>query len=135
MDHLQLLMNAAGASGHSPKEWIQRELLRGVLIAGFGLAWAIVLVGMIALTATLALEPEFGAATAAALTTGGLLLIGAVAALSLRGGKPQSKAVAPAPQPVEAGVATNGDVLRVHSAWDVATLVAIGILTGLQQRR
>lgn len=136
MDALQLLTNATGTSGHSPKELIQREVVKGVLIAAFGLAWAVVLVAMIALTAVLALEPEVGAPQAAAITTGGFLLVGLAAALILRGRPargPQTSNT-PAPPPAHGGLAESGDMLRVHNAWDVATLVALGVLAGFQRK-
>lgn len=143
MDQLRLLMNATGTSGHSPKELIQRELVKGVLLAALGLAWAIVLVAMIALTAVLALEREFGAPEAAAITTGGLLLTGIVAALVLRGRPARGPASVPAPttggsapgSPAPASLAENGDMLRVRNAWDVATLVALGVLAGFQRKQ
>lgn len=136
MDPLQLLANATGTPAASPKETIVREVVKGAVFAALGLAWAIVLVAMIALTAVLALEPEVGAPQAAAITTGGFVIVALIAALALRGRSTRTPAPPPVPAHVRGGsLAENGDMLKVRSGWDVATLVALGVLAGLQRRQ
>ncbi len=151
MGQIRMLMEATGLRQHVDR--IERNLVRMLVLGVVAFLCGIVALVFVAMATYAALRPDFGEVQAALIAAGIFIAVAAVCGLLL------SRKPRPEPRVVERVVETEVETppiaaagerpfpaeatspaallpnLRAESLWDIATIVAVGVVMGMSNKR
>lgn len=133
MDELSRLLGGIGNPGETRSlgSMLERGLVYGLLFGVLALACAFTVVGFLALAVYSAAVPAYGDVKAACLTAIAAAVLMGVLVLALRQLRKSDSQPAPRVSPLAAAA----QAPPPKTIWDLVTLVAAGVLTGLAQKR
>jgi hypothetical protein len=149
MDQLGLILQAAGLKEQA--QWLERNVVKALTFSTVALVFGLIALVFFGVALYNGLTPYFGSTGAAAATAGAFALVAIIAVLVVvygqSGVKKEARAAAGPQTSPEVGMPEAEDIsarplipsglagLRAESLWDIGTLVAVGIVMGLQNRR